>query len=461
MKQDVFRLSDLDLRLVDQAWNAAKKDTGVTGKPLRIGGRVFTHGIGTHATSELLLRTDRKAKRLKGFVGVDDGTDGKASVRFSALGDGRELWNSGVRHTGEEAVPVDLDVSAVRLLTLRVEDAGDNNYHDHADWAEVVLEGVSKPPVALPRLPSDEKVWLPGRLWCDTDGNPIQAHGGGILRYGGKYYWYGEDRSNGYVAIGTAGYVSTDLLRWKRMGLVLPAAEYNQKHGAQTLCERPKVIYNPRTRKFVLWFHYDRSGYGDSQAGVAVADRPEGPFRFLGMHRPIATGTYRDMNLFVDAKDGAAYTFYASEENATMHVVRLNAEWTAPEQPMVEGKTWARILVRKMREAPAPFVHAGKYWLVTSGCTGWDPNPADIAVADHPLGPWKSLGNPCVGDGANTTFRTQSTHILPHPNGKSGEFIFMADRWKKEALADARYVWLPLTVTGDRAEIRWTDRWKP
>ena len=460
MDETTVALGDLDLKLVDQTWNVARRNQSVGGKPLRIGGRDFAHGVGTHADSRITLRLDRAVRRFRAWAGVDDGTGDRASLRFSVHGDGRELWNSGIRRKNDPAVPVDLDVSRVQWLTLLVDDAGDGNAEDHADWAEAVFEGEGKKrPALVARLPEDENAFLPGRLWCDTDDRPIQAHGGGVLRHGDRWWWYGEDRSEGYVAIGTTAYTSTDLLRWKRVGVVLPRSAYDKAHGDRTLCERPKVVYNPATRAFVLWFHYDRSGYGDSRAGVAVADRPEGPFRFLGAHRPIETSTFRDMNLFVD-DDRRAYVFYAGEDNATMHVVRLNPEWTGPEQPMVEGKTWARILVRKMREAPAPFRHAGKYYLITSGCTGWNPNPADLAVADQPLGPWESLGNPCVGAGADKTFQTQSTFVLPTPGAPPGNFLYLGDRWKPEALADARYVWLPFRMEGERsAPLRWTSRW--
>lgn len=458
MEETTVRLCDLDLTKVDQAWDQARANQSVSGKPLRISGQTFSHGVGTHASSELILKLNRNAKRFRALVGVDDGTDGKASLRFSVWGDGKELWNSGICTTGQAARPVDLDISKVRILQLKVDDGGDNNFHDHADWAEAVLEGVKSKPTVLDRMPGDDKVWLPGKRWLDTDGKRIQAHGGGLLYHDKRWWWYGEDRSDGYVAIGVGCYTSTDLLHWKHVGVVLPRAAYNQKHGDQTLCERPKVIYNPSTRQFVLWFHYDRSGYGDSQAGVAVADRPEGPFRFLGAHRPVAGATYRDMTLFVD-NDGSAYAIYASEENATMHIVRLNAEWTAAEQPMVEGKTWSRVLVRRMREAPALFRHDGKYWLFTSGCTGWDPNPADIAVADRVLGPWTSLGNPCEGSGAGRTFESQSTAIIP--SGRPNEFIYLGDRWNPKDLADARYIWLPLRFESGKPVMRWVDRWAP
>jgi hypothetical protein len=34
----------------------------------------------------------------------------------------------------------------------------------------------------------------PGEPWLDDRGQPIQAHGGGIIRVGDAYYWFGEDR---------------------------------------------------------------------------------------------------------------------------------------------------------------------------------------------------------------------------------------------------------------------------
>ncbi len=310
------------------------------------------------------------------------------------------------------------------------------------------------------RLPQHDGQIVPGASWRDTEGYPIQAHGGGILRHEGKYYWYGEDRSRGYVGIGVSAYVSDDLVRWRHLGVVLPKNTYDEKWREQTINERPKVIYNARTRKFVMWFHWDKSGYGDSRAGVAISDRPDGPFRFLGQSRPVESSTYRDMNLFVD-DDGTAYAIYAGEENYTMHIVRLNADWTAPEAPMVEGKTWIRTLVRAHREAPAPFKHGGKYYMITSAATGWDPNPANYAVADSMLGNWKIVGDPFVGAGREITFGSQSTFVLPVPN-KPGQFVYLGDRWNPQNLADARYIWLPFALKPDGTfQIEWRDAWKP
>jgi len=215
-------------------------------------------------------------------------------------------------------------------------------------------------------------------------------------------------------------------------------------------------------------------GYSFARAGIATSDSPTGPFTFLQAIRPITNnigfkdndqdrqnefgGTFRDMNLFVD-DDGRAYAIYASEGNWTMYVVRLNNEFTGPEMPAVENKTWARIHAGRMREAPAPFKYRGRYYLITSACTGWAPNAADYAVARNILGPWELKDNPCVGPEAKTTFGTQSTFVLPAP-ARPGGFIFMADGWKPSQLSDSRYVWLPLIIKPDGSfTLEWRDRW--
>jgi len=313
----------------------------------------------------------------------------------------------------------------------------------------------------------------PGAVWLDTSNNPIQAHGGGVMLQDHIFYWYGEDRTPG-INGAVSCYSSTNLYNWKREGVALSRLDLPRVDGQRCFVERPKVIFNARTKKFVMWMHLEQSGYRFSSAGIATSDSPAGPFKFLQAIRPVANtnafpqkdeagqdlrgGTLRDMNLFVD-DDGRAYAFYSSEGNWTMYIVRLNDDYTGPETPVVENQTWARTLVRKMREGPAPFKYDGRYYLITSACTGWAPNAAECAVADQVLGPYKSLGNPCVGDGAGKTFGSQSTFVLPLP-GQTGKFIFMADQWRPGNLFDSRYVWLPLdNGTNGNFSLRWRKSW--
>jgi beta-xylosidase len=282
------------------------------------------------------------------------------------------------------------------------------------------------------------------------------------------------------VAGGVSCYRSENLLDWKNLGIVLPSVADDPKHDlhCDKVIERPKVIFNKRTGKFVMWLHVDSTDYKAARSGVAISDKPEGPFRYLGGFRPNA-GVWpvnvtaadkkpspgnalardhavgqmaRDQTVFVD-DDGKAYHFYSSEENATMHVSLLSDDYLKP-----SGK-FARIFAGRKMEAPAVFKHMGKYHLIASGCTGWKPNPARSAVADHPFGPWTELGNPCRGKDAEQTFHAQSTFVVPVAD-QPGRFIFMADRWKQWDLADSRHVWLPVTFDKDgKPTVEWKDRW--
>jgi len=336
--------------------------------------------------------------------------------------------------------------------------------------------------------------FVPGEVWRDTDGNPINAHGGGLLFYAGVYYWYGEfktgktflpdcNKSWGGTRVDTVGvscYASTNLTDWKNQGIVLPAVTNDPQSELYftKVLERPKVIYNQATKKFVMWMHIDTTDYKASRSGVAVGDQPTGPFKYLGSFRPNA-GVWpenatdadkqpgannvlardfqggqmaRDMTVFVD-DDGKAYQFYSSEENPVMHVSLLTDDYLRP-----AGK-YARIFAGRSMEAPTVFKHAGKYYVIASGCSAWAPNAARSAVADSIFGPWTELGNPCAGTEADTTFRSQSTFVLPVP-GRKDSYIFMADRWNQWDLPDSRYVWLPLEFSAaGKPVLRWHDQW--
>lgn len=342
---------------------------------------------------------------------------------------------------------------------------------------------------------------IPGEVWKDTDGNLINAHGGGVLFNNGKYYWYGEHRpSSGFTTqVGVTCYSSTDLRNWKYEGVALSVSdEAGSDIEKGCIIERPKVIYNQQTGKFVMWFHLElkAKGYGPARAGVAVSDTPAGPYQYLRSGR-INPGIYplnmmeeekkltwnpdeyewwtpewreainkgmfvkrdldggqmsRDMTLFVD-DDGKAYHIYSSEENLTLHIAELSADYLRH-----TGK-YIRIFAGGHNEAPAIFKKDGTYWMITSGCTGWTPNEARLMTASSILGDWKQLPNPCVGKDAEITFGGQSTYILP-VHGEKNRFIFMADVWRPKSLSDSRYIWLPIQFDADGIPyIKWIEKW--
>ena len=352
-----------------------------------------------------------------------------------------------------------------------------------------------------------EDSFLPGAIWNDTEGELIQAHGGQV-RYmpvpdgkGGQtqmYVWVGENKRGGHTGNPVAVYTSEDLYHWTSRGDVLrplesaeqidsdpyfsalygDLTEEEKQHvfdciGSHMVIERPKMLYNARTGRYVIWFHNDgptekNSYYYDiGMAGLAVSDSPFGPFRFAGRFRlsrcpggqidcyPSSKGEARDMNLFAD-EDGTGYIVYTSENNKTIYISRLNEEYTGLSGDQY-GVDYIRIFPGAMREAPILCKAEGRYYLMTSSTTGWGSNQARVWSADSIFGRWKNDGNPCIGKGRGVTFDTQSTTLFQAPDGG---WIYGGDRWKGEDLADSRYVWLPAAFEDGRLTIRWEDEWK-
>lgn len=340
--------------------------------------------------------------------------------------------------------------------------------------------------------------------------------GDGIIAEDEKEFWYwiGEDKTYHYTPCpGIRGYISKDLTHWKDMGNVLRTVPNwetfttepyftelygnlseeeqrkiyadiwnNDNSGGGCVIERPKLLYNEKNDNYVIWFHADGQtpdsssddNYAKAKAGVAVSDSPFGPFRLLGSYllnyNPNAGhgfdgdtgGHVRDMNLFLD-QDKTAYVIYSSDGNETLHIAKLNEDYTHVAQPeneqAKEGVDFARTFIGESREAPAMFRYRDKYYLITSGCTGWDPNEASYAVADHPLGPWTTVGNPCMEPGGNKTYFTQSTCVIP-VDADRGKFIYMGDRWYRHNLKESEYIWTPLDMLpGDRISIRRSSDW--
>ncbi len=331
----------------------------------------------------------------------------------------------------------------------------------------------------------------PGEIWPDDQGVHINAHGGGVLFHEGTYYWFGEHKVSGprgnSAQVGVSCYSSTDLYHWKNEGIALAVEEKRSSEITRgSIIERPKVVYNRKTRKFVMWFHLEHRGesYGTARCAVATSDKVTGPYDFIESHRP-NRGEWpqnydrretkdqwvdylkrdrrrgqmaRDMTVFVD-DDEKAYLISSAEENYTLNISLLTDDYLD-----FTGTFW-RLFPGGHNEAPALCKHDGKYWLLASGCTGWDPNEARSYVADSIGGPWKTLGNPCTGPngtggmGPEKTFGGQSTFILPI-HGKPGQFIAMFDVWRPKDPIDGRYLWLPMNFENGRMTIVCPKSWQ-
>ena len=346
----------------------------------------------------------------------------------------------------------------------------------------------------------------PGQEWPDRKGEHINAHGGGLLFHEGKYYWYGENRpARGFTTeVGVEVYSSSDLMNWEDEGVALAVSD-EAGHDIERGCimERPKVVRNPKTGKFVMLFHLELKGqgYAAARVGFAESDSPVGPFRFIRSLRPnagkwpvdfsrrdirkakklkeadykewwtpewreaIREGLLlardvpggqmsRDMTVYVD-DDGKAYHIYSAEENLTLNIAELTDDYLD-----YTGR-YVRVAPGGQNEAPTIFKRDGVYWMITSGCTGWAPNEARMFKATSLWGPWEQLPSPFVGKDAKKSFHTQGTYIFKVEGTEDG-FVFMADRWNPRSLKNSRHIWLPIDFEADGTPvIRWVDGWSP
>jgi hypothetical protein len=308
----------------------------------------------------------------------------------------------------------------------------------------------------------------PGLIWPDNNGVHINAHGGGVIFFEDRYYWFGEhklpDRSEAQMAGGGVHcYSSADLYNWQDEGVVLPVDRDNPKSDIAAGCilERPKVIYNQATKTFVMFFKsYPKGkGYEFGYVGVATATRPNGPFtyqhRFLGCDSPNGSGDFA----IVRDRDGAVYHLAVRKPDKVFCAGRLRDDYLFPagEYRPVEG-------IENHTEAPAIVVMPEGYYLLGSGTSGWKPNAARSFFSTNLTGPYQALGNPTTGVnphnglGPEKTFGGQISFVLPVA-GKTNAYIAMFDIWKPEAAIDGLYAWLPLQFDAGKPIIPWHTEW--
>ncbi|MNB74294.1 Glycosyl hydrolases family 43 [compost metagenome] len=283
-----------------------------------------------------------------------------------------------------------------------------------------------------------------GMVWNDINGQPIHAHGGHLLFHDGFYYWYGEDRRDqNYVSC----YRSSDLFNWEFRNHILTTStpaesirvrtslQLKNDDGGKVNLELPKVLYNPATRKFVLWVHYENGkNYKAAACAIATSDAPDSGFVYHGSFNPYGYMS-RDCTLFQD-DDGTAYFISAARDNADLHVYRLADDYMNVE--CLVHQLWQG----EYREAPAVFKRNGKYYMLTSFCTGWDPNQGKYAMADSMDGPWGLLKD--FGD--ETTYQTQPAFVLKKSDR---EYLYFGDRWNGQDYLKSSYVVLPIEFNGD------------
>lgn len=340
----------------------------------------------------------------------------------------------------------------------------------------------------------------PGKVWLDTKGKRIQAHGGSMFYENGMYYWYGEDktftRKKGRLwTWGINCYRSKDLYNWEDLGHIIEPVLDDKKsifHPNRRM-DRPHIIKNERTGKYVLWLKYcDKAHFA-----VLTADSLLGPYTLVDPFLQPYGKKAGDFDLAVDPATGNAYVYFEADHNSVL-AARLNESYTgvAGEYKVI----YSGMKPPLTREGVVHFEHAGKHYILTSGMTGYVPNPSEVAVSDDWMGPFTVLGDPHVDDDSSASFNSQASAAFRI--GGTDQLVIMADRWVPEyvmtkerydvfyrAIASnydktikatlqekiemmkspmmgsadtsiADYVWLPVDWEGEKPRIRWRAEWQ-
>jgi hypothetical protein len=284
---------------------------------------------------------------------------------------------------------------------------------------------------------------LPGMPWYDTSGNLIKAHGAGIIKVGSTYYMIGEIDSSGGGFQGINCYSSTDLTRWTLVGDILPPQSSGDL-ATSDLVERPKVLYNSSTGKYVMWMHI----WNGDAVGYATSSSVCGTYTYLGSSQPLGNESF-DIGSFQDT-DGTAYLLSANYDNGII-VYKMASDYLSP-LSIVDGvSTWGD------REAPAMFKANGYYFLICSHETGWSSNDDQYSYATSISGPWSALAD--IATAGTNTWDSQSTFVLPVTGSSGTTYIYMGDRWISGQIENSPYIWLPLTVSGHTVSLPWVNNW--
>ncbi|KAI1854477.1 hypothetical protein JX266_000595 [Neoarthrinium moseri] len=285
---------------------------------------------------------------------------------------------------------------------------------------------------------------VPGGTWTTSNNEHLQAHGGGLIKVNDTYFLMGEDKTSGSAFQNVNCYSSQDLVVWTYVGALLSRTGSGDL-GPSRVIERPKVIYNDKTRKYVLWMHVDSSNYGEAKVGVATGDTVCGKYEYKGSFQPLGKQS-RDMGLFKD-DDGKGYLLTEDRQNG-LRIVALSDDYLT-----VTTNTY---LWKDSIEAPALLKLGGRYYMFGSKLTGWDPNDNVYSTSTSLSSGWSAWKT--FADSGSKTYTSQTNFVL-----KTGESsaVYLGDRWVSKNLMASTYVWLPLSISGTSVSMKNAVSWVP
>lgn len=286
---------------------------------------------------------------------------------------------------------------------------------------------------------AQSKLIVNGIPWYDNNDNIVNAHGACIVEENGRYYLFGEwksDKSNAFP--GFACYSSSDLVNWKFENVVLKVQQ-DGILGPNRVGERVKVMKCPKTGEYIMLMHADDMNYRDPYIGLATCKTIAGDYQLKGPllynGKPVKRW---DMGTFQDS-DGKGYLLIHHGP-----IYRLSEDYKSVEKEVayIEGAG----------ESPAMFKKENMYYLLYSNLTSWEKNDNFYFTAPKIEGPWTKRGLFCPK--GKLTYNSQTTFVFPLKYGNDTIPMFMGDRWSYPHQASAAtYVWMPLRVESTKISI--------
>lgn len=285
-----------------------------------------------------------------------------------------------------------------------------------------------------------------GQPWYDTQGNPVQAHGGNFLIEDGIVYMVGEDRSHSWHPDVNL-YHSRDMEIWEYDGKIIENGVTTPELGTTRMIERPKLLHCPKTGRYVIWCHYEASDYSASEVGVFSSEHITGPYRLEWCGRPLGIKS-RDCNVFVD-DDGTAYFISTIEENQHLGLFRLSDDYIRPLE--------CTVMMRGLRrEAPAIVRVDSLYYMLSSACTGWDPNQCMLSTSKSLTEGW----SPLVPVGDKIAYDTQASSILTLRKGRCTQYLYVGDRWKDPDLPQSKIILIPIDLKDGKCDFPYVETFR-
>ncbi|MFI2565555.1 family 43 glycosylhydrolase [Paenarthrobacter sp. NPDC018779] len=278
----------------------------------------------------------------------------------------------------------------------------------------------------------------------------MNAHGACLLEEDGRYYLFGEYKTDDVNEFaGFSCYSSEDLANWRFEKIVLPR-QADGLLGPGRVGERVKVMRSASTGRYSMYFHSDNGNYQDPIIGLATSDTITGDYAITGpltfKDQPIRRW---DIGSFQD-DDGTAYLLVHEGD-----IYRLSPDLLTAEELVTRG-------IAPGGESPTMVKTGGTYFMLFSHKTSWESNDNFHLSAPSLNGPWTYQGV-FAPDGSQTC-NSQSTFSfqLTLESGKTLP-IYMGDRWSYPHQASAAtYVWQPLTTKKGRLEIAtFASSWNP